>query len=123
MDPDTAAAILNVDRDADDDTIRAAFKLRSRMWHPDRFASGTERERTEAATEFVRVTTASEVLLSRQLPMDENLKTGRPGRPDDQPEPHGVDRATPSSSLREYLGFGTSTTSFREYLGFGSTQK
>jgi DnaJ-class molecular chaperone len=123
MSPDTAAAILNVDLYADGDAIRAAFKMRSRMWHPDRFASGTERERAEAAIEFIRVTTAFEVLLSEPGQSDEDVETPRPTATNVAPQRGTSDGTTPRSSLREYLGFGASTTGFREYLGFGSPRR
>ena len=72
MSPDTAAVISNVDRGAHSGKMKAAYKTRLRMWHPDRFAAGTESERAEASREFIRITTAFEVLSSTPHEGDED---------------------------------------------------
>lgn len=123
MTPDSAAAILNVERDADGATIRAAFKLRSRMWHPDRFAGGTQRERAEAAIEFIRVTTAFEVLSSAPCQWEVKIETPPSSAADVEPQGRAGGETTARSSLREYLGLGTSATGLREYTGFGSPSR
>ena len=123
MNPDAAAAILNVGRDADAASIRAAFELRSRMWHPDRFASGTQRERSQATIEFVRITTAFEVLSSAGLRSNNDVQTPQFRDTNVQPHEHVGSKTTPRGGFREYLGFGSSSTSFREFFGFGSTRK
>lgn len=123
MNHDVAAAILNVDADADAETIRSAFKLRARMWHPDRFVGRTERERSEAATEFIRVTEAFELLSSRRSQQHEDTEAPATASTDVSPPDVGSVETRGSFSLREYLGFSTASFSLWEYLGFGSPRK
>lgn len=122
MKQDVAAAILNVSPDAEAEIIRAAFKLRSRMWHPDRFVGRTDRERSEAATEFIRVAKAFEVL-SPRLRQQHDIENP-PTAATDSSSPNVKNaRGRGTFSVREYLGFGTSSVSIWEYLGFGSSQE
>ncbi|TFD60918.1 hypothetical protein E3T39_07345 [Cryobacterium suzukii] len=67
MTPDTAAAILNISTSSPRTEIDKAFRLRSRMSHPDRFAGAPAADIRAATAEFVRVTEARNVLHSHLL--------------------------------------------------------
>ena len=123
MTPDDAAAILNVDRDAKADSIRNAFKLRRQMWHPDRFANGTASERADAAIEFIRITTAFEMLSSASTRPGNGETQEQAPTGDEQPKSSTTNDPTRRGRMREYLGFGNSGPGIREYFGFGSSPR
>lgn len=62
MTPEAAAAILNVSSTASRAEVDAAFRLRARMSHPDRFAGASAGDIQAATAEFVRVGRARDVL-------------------------------------------------------------
>lgn len=63
MTPEAARALLDVPADAGPDVIENAFRARSRMMHPDRFAGRPESEVRLATLDFQRLETARRVLL------------------------------------------------------------
>jgi len=65
MTPEAAAAILNVSVFASRAEVAEAFLRRARLTHPDRFAGAPASDLTAAAAEFVRVSAARELLLTR----------------------------------------------------------
>lgn len=73
MTPSEARAVLGVSASASELEIRNAFKLRSRMFHPDRFAGRPESEVRLATKEFQRLGEARAVLLGDEA-------TGQPHR-------------------------------------------
>lgn len=91
MTPDVASAILNVDLHAGSEQIVAAYKLRARMTHPDRFAGSPPGVIKAAHTEFIRVTEARDVLLAA------SQSGSRPAPPPPTaPQPAPQPRASPS---------------------------
>lgn len=62
--PDAAARVLGVGIGADLTEIERAFRTRSRAAHPDRFPNSTAAQSAKAATEFIRITEARDVLRS-----------------------------------------------------------
>ena len=90
MTPEAAAAILNVEVGAGPDDVRAAYKLKSRMTHPDRFAGAQAKDLAHAQAEFVRVGIARDVLL------DSRRRPSGPAEPQAQPAP----QPPPSDSYR-----------------------
>ncbi|WP_167738010.1 J domain-containing protein [Cryobacterium sp. MDB2-10] len=65
MTPEAAAAILNLKNSATKAEIDAAYRLRARMSHPDRFAGAPASDIKAATAEFVRITHARDVLHAR----------------------------------------------------------
>jgi len=55
-------AILGVPRDADDDAIKKAYKKMAIKWHPDKHASKSDAQRSEAEENFKDIAEAMEVL-------------------------------------------------------------
>jgi hypothetical protein len=62
--PDAAARVLGIGLGADLPEIERAFRSRSRSAHPDRFPNSTAAQSAAAATEFIRITEARDVLRS-----------------------------------------------------------
>ena len=54
--------ILGVDKNADIDTIKKAYKKLALKWHPDRFANATEKEQKKAEETFKEISEAYDVL-------------------------------------------------------------
>lgn len=108
MTPDAAAAILNVDTSASPDELKAAYRVRSKMWHPDRFASGTALERADASAEFVRITEAYELLAAQPRAVPGTTTATVPAVAEER-------------GLRGYLGLGPRSKPgrVRSYFGFG----
>lgn len=64
MTPEQAFAILGLPSSATIEEVKKAFKVRSRMMHPDRFAGRPEVEIEIATEDFKRLNSAYEVLIS-----------------------------------------------------------
>ena len=63
MTREEAAAALGVSVDATDAEVQRAFTAGARTSHPDRFSDATPEQSKQAAQEFIRLTTARDVLL------------------------------------------------------------
>ena len=75
MTPGEARAILGVSRTSTVDDVKEAYRLRSRMMHPDRYADRPDSEVRLATSEFQRLGWARDVLVEA---------TGREGSRSDQ---------------------------------------
>lgn len=64
MTPEEAAAVLGVTVASTEEEVKASFRRRARLTHPDRFAGATQRDLDDASAEFVRVGAARDVLLA-----------------------------------------------------------
>ena len=73
-----AAVLLGVRVDAVPAEIERAFKQRARMSHPDRFTGALPTETRAAATEFIRITEARNLLLRLAA---ERVSSGAPSIP------------------------------------------
>jgi hypothetical protein len=95
LNPDVAAAVLNVGINATHSEVHAAFRLRARLTHPDRFAGAPAGDIRAASAEFVRITQARDVLL-KHLPKP---PPPPPSTPPTQARPagqkHGPDSEVP----------------------------
>lgn len=80
MTPDAAAGILGIAPGADLPDIERAFRTRSRAAHPDRFPNSSAAQSAAAATEFIRITEARDVLRAF-------LASGRPAQPSQPAQP------------------------------------
>ena len=54
--------ILGVDKNADTETIKKAYKKLALKWHPDRFSNASEKEQKEAEEKFKEISEAHDVL-------------------------------------------------------------
>ncbi|MEB0001679.1 J domain-containing protein [Cryobacterium sp. 10S3] len=93
MTPEAAAAILNVKVSATRTEIDAAYRLRARMSHPDRFAGAPAADIKAASAEFVRISDARDVLRAR-IPTHASPRTESP-----QPRP----TREPTLSFEEFV--------------------
>ena len=59
-------SILGVERDANEDKIKSAYRKLSMQWHPDRWANGTDEEKKKAEDKFKEIAEAYEVLSDPQ---------------------------------------------------------
>src|ERR687885_1633508 len=73
--------VLGLERDASTDDVRSAYRLRSHMFHPDKYETYPEPLRsqlkTEAAKEFKKLTAAYDVLRdpAKRAAHDRDLNT------------------------------------------------
>ncbi|WIB66816.1 J domain-containing protein [Curtobacterium sp. MCBD17_035] len=82
MTPDVAAIVLDVPAGASRSEIAAAYRLRARLVHPDRFVDASEVERRAANREFARITDAKDALLAAApAPAPRTAAADRPGGP------------------------------------------
>ena len=54
--------ILGVDKNADEETIKKAYRKLALKYHPDRYATATDAEKKEAEAKFKEINHAYEVL-------------------------------------------------------------
>lgn len=58
--------ILGVDKNADENTIKSAFRKLSKEWHPDRWVGKTEKEQKDAEEKFKEISEAYDVLSDKE---------------------------------------------------------
>lgn len=79
MTPEAARALLDVPADAAREDIELAFRLRSRMMHPDRFAGRPESEVKLATIDFQRLERAYRLLLDGLEETPPRQESSHPG--------------------------------------------
>lgn len=98
MTPEAAAAILDVEVDAAADRVRSAYKLKSRMTHPDRFPGAQATDLAHAQAEFIRIGVARDVLLDLRRPQSQPAAPKPwPAQPTPSSDSFGQAGRTPSS--------------------------
>lgn len=98
MSPETARAILNLSPGATREDIRRAFRLRSRMTHPDRFSGAPPADIAAATAEFIRIGQARDVLWAGASAKEEASPQSAPRQSTPKSPPYATPRRTPPTS-------------------------
>ena len=80
--------LLGIDKHADEDAVKKAYKRAALKWHPDRHSTANEAEKVKAEAMFKEVTEANEVLSDKALRARYDVSQERG---DDEFDPSGAD--------------------------------
>lgn len=104
MNREVAAAVLGVPVDATADQVRAAFRLRARLYHPDRLSDMGPAERS-AANAAMQQLTAARAVMNHGAPSDATPSS--PSGADDAGAPAPADVAGATASTDSTASTGT----------------